>query len=67
MTFKVVRIVPYSAVQFAANEHFKAMLDVGLPEKAYQTPRRLLAGGLAGIAAVCVVRQSHTSQLLDAN
>lgn len=47
----VIRIVPYSAVQFAAYERFKNLLV--LPEtNELNTPRRLLAGALAGITSV---------------
>lgn len=47
----VIRIVPYSAVQFAAYERFKNLLV--LPEtNELNTPRRLMAGALAGITSV---------------
>ncbi|KAI7834662.1 mitochondrial carrier domain-containing protein [Kickxella alabastrina] len=47
----VVRIVPYSAVQFATYEQLKQMLiEDGKTE--LDTPRRLLAGAGAGIASV---------------
>ncbi|OZJ04525.1 hypothetical protein BZG36_03986 [Bifiguratus adelaidae] len=47
----VVRIVPYSAMQFAAYEQFKLLLmEPG--KKELDTPRRLTAGALAGIVSV---------------
>ncbi|KAJ1645201.1 hypothetical protein IWQ61_010340 [Dispira simplex] len=47
----VIRIVPYSAVQFAAYEQLKRMLmEKGKTE--LDTPRRLLAGAGAGVASV---------------
>jgi len=47
----VIRIVPYSAVQFAAYERFKNLLIIpGTNE--LDTPRRLTAGALAGITSV---------------
>ncbi|RKP06229.1 putative mitochondrial carrier protein [Thamnocephalis sphaerospora] len=47
----VIRIVPYSAVQFAAYEQFKRMLmEPGKNE--LDTPRRLASGALAGITSV---------------
>jgi solute carrier family 25 phosphate transporter 23/24/25/41 len=47
----VVRIVPYSAVQFASYEQFKRLLmEKGKTE--LDTPRRLTAGALAGITSV---------------
>ncbi|RKP11551.1 mitochondrial carrier domain-containing protein [Piptocephalis cylindrospora] len=47
----VVRIVPYSAVQFASYEHYKKMLmEEGKTELT--TARRLAAGALAGITSV---------------
>ncbi|KAJ9076936.1 hypothetical protein DSO57_1021519 [Entomophthora muscae] len=47
----VIRIVPYSAVQFAAYEHFKNIL-LAPGAKDLDTPRRLTAGALAGITSV---------------
>jgi solute carrier family 25 phosphate transporter 23/24/25/41 len=47
----VLRIAPYSAVQFSAYETIKGML-VGSEGREIDTPRRLLAGSLAGIASV---------------
>ncbi|KAG2173693.1 hypothetical protein INT43_005113 [Umbelopsis isabellina] len=47
----VVRIVPYSATQFAAYEQFKTMLmEPGKTE--LDTARRLTAGALAGLVSV---------------
>ncbi|KAJ1981666.1 hypothetical protein H4R34_001988 [Dimargaris verticillata] len=47
----VIRIVPYSAVQFAAYEQLKTLLmESGKSE--LDTPRRLLAGAGAGLASV---------------
>ncbi|KAJ2614127.1 hypothetical protein H4S08_001862 [Coemansia sp. RSA 1365] len=47
----VVRIVPYSAVQFATYEHLKQQLmEEGKSE--LDTKRRLIAGGGAGMASV---------------
>lgn len=48
----VVRIMPYSAVQFSSYEFFKSALMTASPDDSMDTPRRLLAGALAGIAAV---------------
>ncbi|KAL9962185.1 hypothetical protein ACROYT_G031266 [Oculina patagonica] len=48
----VLRIIPYSAVQFAAYEEFKKLLKIS-EDLQTQTPvRRLLAGGLAGTTSV---------------
>ncbi|KAJ1673524.1 hypothetical protein EV182_005065 [Spiromyces aspiralis] len=49
----VIRIVPYSAVQFASYEQFKRLL---MPEGATEldTPRRLTAGACAGLMSVAV-------------
>lgn len=48
----VLRIIPYSAVQFAAYEEFKKLLKVS-EDLQSQTPlRRLVAGGLAGTTSV---------------
>ncbi|KAG0177423.1 hypothetical protein DFQ29_004837 [Apophysomyces sp. BC1021] len=47
----VVRIIPYSASQFASYEYFKAFLmEPGKSE--LDTSRRLTAGGLAGVVSV---------------
>ena len=46
----VLRIAPYSAVQFSAYELFKGVLCSNGHE--IDTPRRLIAGSLAGIASV---------------
>ncbi|KAF0474119.1 mitochondrial carrier [Gigaspora margarita] len=47
----VVRIVPYSATQFAAYEKYKRLLlEEG--KKELDAPRRLTAGALAGITSV---------------
>ncbi|KAK3825409.1 MAG: mitochondrial carrier domain-containing protein [Benniella sp.] len=47
----VIRIVPYSAVQFASYEQFKKLLmEPG--KKDLDTPRRLSAGALAGLTSV---------------
>ncbi|CAO3588864.1 unnamed protein product [Absidia cylindrospora] len=47
----VIRIIPYSASQFAAYEYFKGLL---MKEGATEldTPRRLISGALAGIVSV---------------
>lgn len=48
----VLRIIPYSAVQFAAYEEFKKLLNI-TEDLQSQTPlRRLVAGGLAGTTSV---------------
>lgn len=47
----VIRMIPYSASQFAAYEQFKIML-MGDGRKELDTPRRLLAGALAGTVSV---------------
>lgn len=48
----VLRIIPYSAVQFAAYEEFKKLLKIS-EDLQTQTPvRRLVAGGLAGTTSV---------------
>lgn len=49
----VIRIAPYSAVQFSTYEFFKSALITHSSDHSIDTPRRLLAGALAGIAAVC--------------
>ncbi|GAA6011082.1 hypothetical protein JCM11491_005931 [Sporobolomyces phaffii] len=49
----VIRIAPYSAVQFSTYEFFKSALISNSADHSIDTPRRLLAGALAGIAAVC--------------
>ncbi|GAA5947067.1 hypothetical protein JCM3765_002137 [Sporobolomyces pararoseus] len=49
----VIRIAPYSAVQFSTYEFFKSALISNSSDHTIDTPRRLLAGGFAGIAAVC--------------
>ncbi|KAF9331521.1 hypothetical protein BG006_005601 [Podila minutissima] len=47
----VIRIVPYSAVQFASYEQFKKLLmEPG--KNDLDTPRRLTAGALAGLTSV---------------
>ncbi|KAG0077802.1 hypothetical protein BGZ93_003589, partial [Podila epicladia] len=47
----VIRIVPYSAVQFASYEQFKKLLmEPGKHD--LDTPRRLTAGALAGLTSV---------------
>ncbi|KAI9591316.1 mitochondrial carrier domain-containing protein [Syncephalis fuscata] len=47
----VIRIVPYSAVQFASYEQFKKMfMESGKDQ--LDTPRRLMAGACAGITSV---------------
>jgi solute carrier family 25 phosphate transporter 23/24/25/41 len=47
----VIRMIPYSASQFAAYEQFKSLLmEQGKTE--LDTPRRLLAGALAGTVSV---------------
>lgn len=48
----VIRIAPYSAVQFSTYEFFKGVLITNSSDHSIDTPRRLLAGALAGIAAV---------------
>ncbi|KAI8329144.1 mitochondrial carrier domain-containing protein [Chlamydoabsidia padenii] len=47
----VIRIIPYSASQFAAYEYFKGLL---MEKEATEldTPRRLVSGALAGIVSV---------------
>ncbi|KAF9144111.1 hypothetical protein BGX30_013801 [Mortierella sp. GBA39] len=47
----VIRIVPYSAVQFASYEQFKKLL-VDPTTRELDTPRRLTAGALAGLTSV---------------
>lgn len=49
----VIRIAPYSAVQFSTYEFFKSAMISNSSDHSIDTPRRLLAGGFAGIAAVC--------------
>ncbi|KAF9170887.1 hypothetical protein BGX20_008376 [Mortierella sp. AD010] len=47
----VIRIVPYSATQFASYEQFKKLLmEPG--KNDLDTPRRLMAGALAGLTSV---------------
>ncbi|KAL9553299.1 hypothetical protein MBANPS3_003358 [Mucor bainieri] len=47
----VIRMIPYSASQFAAYEQFKsALMEPGKSE--LDTPRRLVAGGLSGVVSV---------------
>lgn len=47
----VIRMIPYSASQFAAYEYFKsALMKPGKSE--LDTPRRLIAGALAGTVSV---------------
>ncbi|KAF9415137.1 hypothetical protein BGZ94_000176 [Podila epigama] len=47
----VIRIVPYSAVQFASYEQFKKLL-MESGKNDLDTPRRLTAGALAGLTSV---------------
>ncbi|CAO3572206.1 unnamed protein product [Mortierella alpina] len=47
----VIRIVPYSAVQFASYEQFKKLL-MDPAKNDLDTPRRLAAGALAGLTSV---------------
>ncbi|CAO3677950.1 unnamed protein product [Rhizopus stolonifer] len=47
----VIRMIPYSASQFAAYEQFKSML-IKNGKKDLDTPSRLLAGALAGTVSV---------------
>ncbi|KAG0207495.1 hypothetical protein BGX28_001272 [Mortierella sp. GBA30] len=47
----VIRIVPYSAVQFASYEQFKKLL-MDPSKNDLDTPRRLTAGALAGLTSV---------------
>ncbi|KAI8093736.1 mitochondrial carrier domain-containing protein [Halteromyces radiatus] len=47
----VLRIIPYSASQFAAYEYFKNLL-MDKNETELDTPRRLVSGALAGIVSV---------------
>ncbi|KAF9177685.1 hypothetical protein BGZ51_008464 [Haplosporangium sp. Z 767] len=47
----VIRIVPYSAVQFASYEQFKKLL-MDPTKNDLDTPRRLTAGALAGLTSV---------------
>ncbi|RKP22513.1 putative mitochondrial carrier protein [Syncephalis pseudoplumigaleata] len=47
----VIRIVPYSAVQFASYEQFKQLL-MEQGKDQLDTPRRLMAGACAGITSV---------------
>ncbi|GJJ69091.1 solute carrier family 25 (mitochondrial phosphate transporter), member 23/24/25/41 [Entomortierella parvispora] len=47
----VIRIVPYSAVQFASYEQFKKLL-MDPAKHDLDTPRRLAAGALAGLTSV---------------
>lgn len=48
----VIRIAPYSAVQFSTYEFFKSAFVSHSSDHAIDTPRRLCAGALAGICAV---------------
>ncbi|KAI9012403.1 mitochondrial carrier domain-containing protein [Hyaloraphidium curvatum] len=48
----VVRMVPYSAVQFASYEYYKKAIRYLSDEEEMDTPKRLLAGALAGITSV---------------
>ncbi|GAA6062399.1 hypothetical protein JCM10212_006185 [Sporobolomyces blumeae] len=48
----IIRIAPYSAVQFSTYEFFKSALVSNSSDHSIDTPRRLLAGALAGICAV---------------
>lgn len=47
----VIRIIPYSASQFAAYEYFKSLL-MEKEASELDTPRRLISGALAGIVSV---------------
>ncbi|KAG1446695.1 hypothetical protein G6F46_010518 [Rhizopus delemar] len=47
----VIRMIPYSASQFAAYEQFKSLL-MEQDKTELDTPRRLLAGALAGTVSV---------------
>lgn len=48
----VVRIIPYVAVQFAAYEELKKLLGIPADPRQQRPLKRLLAGGLAGVASV---------------
>ncbi|KAI8071216.1 mitochondrial carrier domain-containing protein [Gongronella butleri] len=47
----VIRIIPYSASQFASYEYFKSLMNHG--EEGIDNSGRLIAGALAGIVSVC--------------
>ncbi|KAK0162863.1 hypothetical protein PV327_006605 [Microctonus hyperodae] len=48
----MIRIVPYSAIQFAAHEQWKTILHVNSKESP--PVKRLLAGSLAGVTSQCL-------------
>lgn len=48
----VTRIVPYAAIQYAAHEQFKILLNPSKTKKHLPPARRFLAGSLAGVTSV---------------
>ncbi|PVD34081.1 hypothetical protein C0Q70_05343 [Pomacea canaliculata] len=48
----MARIVPYAAIQYAAHEQFKIMLNPSKTKKHLPPARRFLAGSLAGVTSV---------------
>ncbi|KAJ3377960.1 hypothetical protein HDU92_007792 [Lobulomyces angularis] len=49
----VIRIIPYSAIQFATYENCKLFLETYYKEQL-DTPARLVAGGVAGLTCVTI-------------
>lgn len=59
----VLRIAPYSAVQFSSYELIKGVL--ASEGATIDTPRRLLAGSIAGICSVVTTYPVRCSRRLD--
>ncbi|KAL5019618.1 hypothetical protein ScPMuIL_002510 [Solemya velum] len=51
-TATMARIVPYAAIQYAAHEQYKRILNRGRRKKHLPPRRRFLAGALAGVTSV---------------
>ncbi|KAK3755749.1 hypothetical protein QZH41_019982, partial [Actinostola sp. cb2023] len=48
----VIRIIPYSAVQFTAYEEYKKLLNIPEHSSGQKPGRRLLAGAMAGVTSI---------------